>query len=112
MDTNELTDRLVSDARELNTYGCNPYAICQNLAAYAGELVNKNAGEPLKTGMDAILSVYTYSGDKKIKTAIENVLLYKLSTSIMLSPDRKAIMSSIPIPFRKIMGDQICHSGI
>jgi hypothetical protein len=112
MDTNELTDRLLSDARALNIYGCNPYSICQNLAGYAGELVSKNAEGPLRKAMDAILSVYTYSGDIKIKTAIENILLYKLSTSIMLSPDRKAIMESVPIPFRKIMSDQICHSGI
>ncbi|KAA5536152.1 hypothetical protein F0919_00325 [Taibaiella lutea] len=111
-DNIELTDRLITDAKALNLYGCNPYSICQNLAGYAGELVSKNADEELKKGMDAILSVYTYSGDIKIKTAIENILLYKLSTSIMLSPDRKSIMASIPIPFRKIMNDQICHSGI
>ena len=93
MDTNELMNRLVSDARALNVHNCNPYSICQNLADYSGELVKNNAEEPLRKGMDAILSVYTYCGDKKIKTAIENILLYKLSTSIMLSPNRKAIIA-------------------
>jgi hypothetical protein len=112
MDTNELTNRLISDAKALNIYDCNPYSICQNLAGYAAELVKNNAEEPLRQGMDAVLSVYTYSADRKIKTAIENIFLYKLSTYIMLSSERKSILSSIPILFRKIMSDQICHSGI
>lgn len=112
MNTNELTDKLISDAKTLNASDCNSYSICSKLAGYAGELIQNNAEMPLRRGMDAILSVYTYSPDKKIRTAIENIFLYKLSTYIMLSSERKSILSSMPVLFRKIMSDQICHSGI
>ncbi|WP_262713938.1 hypothetical protein [Taibaiella lutea] len=43
MDNKVLTDRLISNARALNLYGCNPYSICQNLAGFAEELVTENA---------------------------------------------------------------------
>jgi len=112
MNTNETNKKILCLINDLHNYNNQTYAICKELAGHIQELIQNNSEENLREGMEAMLSLYNRNTDKQVRTAIENIALYKISTYVMLSPERKSLILAVPAAFRKIMNEQICHSGI
>jgi hypothetical protein len=89
-----------------------PFTTCSLLASHAMELVDREQEPELRSCFGRMLRIYAGSRSAQVKTAIENVFLYHISTSILLSSKRRWLLGLLPPAFRQLLDRQVTSFGI
>ncbi len=118
----KLTDKMRMEMKNLNqkiehqiellSAHNEPYKSCKDLSLCFQDLIQSNQVDGFQKNIELVSKLYQNETHFATKNAIENVLLYRLSTDLMLCKDRKKIFQLLPLSFQKIITGQMNCSSI
>jgi hypothetical protein len=101
--------RCVAQLREDNKH---PYDICKGLSDDADVLIRTGQEEAFRRFLTELEELHANCSNETVRTAIENVLLFHIGNLILIAPDPRKLFDCVPTQLRKILNNQIYHSGI
>ena len=114
MESNELLNELENfEAAKTTGSVVKPFTLCSRLADYATQLLRASRLQDAASCFNRLAQTYINTRSAMLKSAIENVFLYRLGNFIFISKERRpGYMALLPGALRDSLMRQMVPFGI
>jgi len=113
METNELLNELENfEAGKAESSAVKPFKLCSRLADYTTQLLRAKKLQDAAGCFNRLAQAYVDTRSAMLRSAIENVFLYRVGNFIFISKERIRYMALLPRALRDSLMRQMVPFGI